>query len=462
MHGSASENLMPYRTSSPTWACTATPRHCLLWESEDPAHAATIIPLLSPESKMSIDAVHLRGALTLLSAMMSLAVVAPACAPVPPVQQASSGPVPPTTNIITDVRAVLRDSLDTVLGRAERDSAFPGAYAVVGNHSGIIAEDSVGHLDWGGSSVPDEHTLWDLASLTKVIGMTTAMMQLYEQGRIDLDAPLQRYIPEWKGPHKELVTVRQLITHTSGLPADKPYDRQTHDADSIAKLMFATPLDTLPGVRMVYSDIGAYMLGRLVERISGETLDRYLEDHVFGPLKMTETMYRPPASLKARIAPTEIDPVRGGKVWGVVHDERAYYLGGVSAHAGLFSSAHDLARFAEMYLNGGILDGVRILQPQTIAVFTKRQLQDRALGWQKPDGSNSAGHMMSELAFGHTGFTGTSIWIDPATDVFVILLSNRVDPTRANNKIGRVRVALADAVMSALTRSPFPAPSAHP
>jgi CubicO group peptidase (beta-lactamase class C family) len=356
----------------------------------------------------------------------------------------------------------LRDSLRAILGRAQRDSAFPGAYAVVGTHAGILAEDSVGHLDWGPSAVPDEHSLWDLASLTKVVGMTTGIMQLYEQGKVDLDAPLQRYIPEWQGAHKELVTIRHLITHTSGLPAFKPYDQQTHDPDSLAKLMFATPLDTLPGVRMVYSDIGAYMLGKLVERLSGETLDQYVLNHVFRPLGMNETMYRPPASLKPRIAPTEIDPVRGGKVWGVVHDERAYYLGGVSAHAGIFSSAHDLARFARMYLNNGTLDGVRIIRPETIELFTTRQVQDRALGWQKPDGSNSAGHLMSERAFGHTGFTGTSIWIDPSRDVFVILLSNRVNPTRANNKIGRVRVALADAVMSTMARSPLPAQSSHP
>jgi CubicO group peptidase (beta-lactamase class C family) len=360
------------------------------------------------------------------------------------------------------VTKALRDSLRAILTRAERDSAFPGAYAVVGTHSGILAEDSVGHLDWGPSAVPDEHSLWDLASLTKVVGMTTALMQLYEQGKVSLDAPLQRYIPEWQGPHKELVTIRHLITHTSGLPAFKAYDRETHDPDSLAKLMFSTPLDTLPGVRMVYSDIGAYMLGRLVERLSGETLDEYVLNDVFRPLGMNETMYRPPASLKPRIAPTEIDSVRGGKVWGVVHDERAYYLGGVSAHAGIFSSAHDLARFARMYLNRGTLDGVRILRPETIELFTTRQVQDRALGWQKPDGSNSAGHLMSEAAFGHTGFTGTSIWVDPTRDVFVILLSNRVNPTRANNKIGRVRVALADAVMSTMARSPLPAQSSHP
>src|SRR5439155_5079985 len=149
---------------------------------------------------------------------------------------------------------------------------------------------------------------------------------------------------------------------------------------------------------------------------------------------------------------TEVDPKRGGLVRGEVRDERAYYLGGVSAHAGLFSSANDLGRFARMYLNGGARDGARIVSRETIQRFTTRQVADRALGWQKPDGTNSAGHLMSANAFGHTGFTGTSIWLDPDRDVFIILLSNRVNPTRANTKIGRVRVALADSVMSILSQ----------
>jgi CubicO group peptidase (beta-lactamase class C family) len=198
----------------------------------------------------------------------------------------------------------------------------------------------------------------------------------------------------------------------------------------------------------VYSDIGAYMLGRVLEKVSGQTLDAYVHDHVFEPAGMHETMYKPPATLLARIAPTEIDPRRGGLVRGKVHDERAYYLGGVSAHAGIFSTAHDLARFAQMYLNEGVIDGTRILPAAEIRTFTTSQVADRALGWQKPDGKNSAGHLMSQDAFGHTGFTGTSIWIDPRRDVFVILLSNRVNPTRANQRIGRVRVQLDDAIMS--------------
>ncbi len=287
-------------------------------------------------------------------------------------------------------------------------------------------------------------------------------MQLVEQRRVDLDAPLQRYLPDWTGPNKERVTVRHLLTHTSGLPAFKAYDEITHNADSLAKLMFATPLDTVPGVRMVYSDIGAYMLGRLVERISGQTLDAYVHEHVFEPLRMTETMYRPPASLLSRIAPTEVDPRRGGLVRGKVHDERAYYLGGVSAHAGIFSSAHDLARFARMYLNGGTLEGVRIFGQPVIAQFTAyadSTFSNRGIGWQKPDlpgmpfaspSAAWAGQYMSTAAFGHTGFTGTSIAMDPVNDVFIVLLTNRVNPTRNNNKITGVRRQLADAVMTAI------------
>jgi CubicO group peptidase (beta-lactamase class C family) len=358
--------------------------------------------------------------------------------------------------------SVVHAAIKRVLDAALADSAFPGAIAIVGSRAGVMTQYAVGHLDWAPSPPPDEHTLWDIASLSKVVGVTTAIMQLVAQHRVDINAPLQRYIPEWTGPNKDRVTVRHLLTHTSGLPSFKAYDEITHDPDSLAKLMFSTPLDSMPGRIMVYSDIGAYMLGRLVERLSGQTLDAYLHDHVFEPLRMTETMYRPPASLISRIAPTEVDPRRGGLVRGKVHDERAYYLGGVSAHAGVFSSAHDLARFARMYLNGGELDGARILEPSTIALFTAytdSAFSNRGIGWQKPDlpgmrytnpSAAWAGQFMSRAAFGHTGFTGTSIAVDPVNDVFVILLSNRVNPTRNNTKITPVRRRLADAVMTAL------------
>lgn len=344
--------------------------------------------------------------------------------------------------------AAIRDTVKAVLDRGLANRAYPGAIAVVGTKSRVIAQYAVGHLDWAPSPPPNEHTLWDMASLTKVVGLTSGLMQLVDQGKIDINAPVQRYLPNWRGPNKDKVLIRHLLTHTSGLPAFKAYDQITHDPDSLAVLMFNTPLDTTPGARMVYSDIGAYMLGRVLEQVTGQSLDMYLHDHVFEPAGMHETMYRPPHALWPNTAPTELDTVQRHRlVRGMVHDERAYYLGGVSAHAGLFSTAHDVTRFVQMMLNGGRIDGRQVIPAAEITRFTKRQVEDRALGWQKPDGKNSAGHLMPEEAYGHTGFTGTSIWIDPKDDVFIVLLTNRVDPTRDHSKIGPVRTQLADGVM---------------
>lgn len=345
----------------------------------------------------------------------------------------------------------LQDTVSLVMERAARDSAFPGAVAIVGTHSGVLAYHAVGKLDWGGNTVPDERTLWDMASLTKVIALTSAVMHLSQQGKLDVEAPVQRYLPEWKGQYKERVRVRDLLTHSSGLPAWRPLYKETDTRDEALRLVLSTPLDTTPGVRMVYSDLGAILLGQIVERVSGQKLQDYVGRNIFRPLGMNETMFVPPQSLRPRIAPTEYDPWRQRKVRGEVHDENAFRLDGISAHAGLFSTAADLTRIARMYLNWGSLDGVQVLDSTTIAHFTAvadRRLSHRALGWETANGANSGGHRMSSHAFGHTGFTGTSIWIDPGNDVFVILLSNRVNPTRENRRIGGVRIALADAVMS--------------
>ena len=340
------------------------------------------------------------------------------------------------------------DSLQSILDRAVRDSVFPGGVAVVGNRAGIIAQVSAGRIDWASDApAPDLGTLWDIASLTKVVGMTTAMMQLVESGRVVLDAPAQRYLPEWTGRHKERVTVRALLTHTAGLPAFRQLWKLTSTADSARQIVLDTPLDTVPGARMVYSDFGAILLGMIVERVSGERLDAYLARHVFTPIGMRDTRYRPGADLLPRIAPTERDPWRGRLLRGEVHDENAFLLGGVSAHAGLFSSAADLSRFARMLLAGGTLDGTRVVRAETVRDFTRVQnvlLSNRALGWETPNGTNSAGRVMRRPAFGHTGFTGTSLWIDPANDLFVILLTNRVNPTRENSRIAPVRTAVAD------------------
>jgi CubicO group peptidase (beta-lactamase class C family) len=247
--------------------------------------------------------------------------------------------------------------------------------------------------------------------------------------------------------------VRDLITHRSGLPAFKTYYKLNLSPDSTLTLFFNTPLDTLPGVRMVYSDIGAILLGKIVERVSGETLDKYLPEHVFRPLGMFDTQYRPDSSLLSRIAPTERDPWRGRLVHGEVHDENAYALGGVSGHAGLFSTAHDLSRLAQAYLNGGEIDGARFAKASTIRQFTTVEdstFSSRALGWDTPSDRSSAGHFIKRPAFGHTGFTGTSFWVAPQHDLYVILLTNRVNPTRERSGIGRVRVEVADAAMRVL------------
>ena len=369
----------------------------------------------------------------------------------------------PTTSVNAALTAEVRDTVRAVLDRALADSAFPGAFAIVGRSNGVLAEYGVGSLDVTPSARPDEHTLWDMASLTKVVAMTSALMQLVDQGKVDLDAPVSRYVSEFTGPTKERVTVRHLLTHSSGLPAWRPLYKETYTPEEARALAIATPLDTLPGIRMVYSDLGAIILGQLVERVTGEKLDDYVVRHVFGPLGMTSTRYRPTAELLSRIAPSEFDPWRQRKLRGEVHDENAFRLGGVSGHAGLFSTGRDAARFARMYLGGGVLDGTRIVSTERIRQFTAVQdsaLSHRALGWETPNGSNSAGRLMKRPAFGHTGFTGTSMWMDPSRDLFVILLTNRVNPTRQNLRIGGVRVALADAVVRVIDRSASPSPPA--
>ena len=391
-------------------------------------------------------------------AVASIAIISSACATtvVSRTSEAANGDASSSRPVDAATIAHLRDSVRSVLDAARADSAFPGAIAVIGNRDSIMVEYGVGSLDWKPSPRPDENTLWDMASLTKVVGMTTAMMQLTEAGKVDLDAPVQRYVPEFRGPNKDRVTVRHLLTHSSGLPAWRPLYKETTTPEEARALAIATALDTLPGVRMVYSDLGAIILGVLVERVSGERLEDYLARHVFGPLQMQSTEYRPGAALLPRVAPTEYDPWRQRQIHGEVHDENAFSLGGVSAHAGLFSSANDVARLCRMYLDGGALDGVRIVRPETIHRFTTVQdstLSNRALGWETPNGTNSAGHLLKRPAFGHTGFTGTSIWIDPSRDLFIVLLTNRVNPTRMNLRISGVRTRLADAVVGILDRA---------
>ncbi|WP_396205981.1 serine hydrolase domain-containing protein [Gemmatimonas sp.] len=366
-------------------------------------------------------------------------------------------PLTPSAPLPAALRQTVLDSVRQVLDKAVADGAFPGAYAVIGTRRGIIAEYGAGRLDSADATRPTSRTVWDLASLTKVVNTTSAMLRLVGSGRVALDTPVVRYLPEWQVPGAGRVTVRHLLSHNAGLPAWRALYKEAATPEEAMALVLATPLDTVPGVRFVYSDLGFILLGRLVERVSGEPLVSYSPTHVFAPVGMRDTRFLPPASWKGRTAPTEQDPWRQRKVRGEVHDENGARLGGVAGHAGLFSTAHDLSRFARLYLNGGALDGVRVFDSTTVAAFTRVQdttVSRRALGWETPTGRNSAGVRLTATAFGHTGFTGTSLWMDPERDLFVLLLTNRVNPTRQNLRIGAVRTGLADAVVGALVGMP--------
>jgi CubicO group peptidase (beta-lactamase class C family) len=348
----------------------------------------------------------------------------------------------------------LRDSLRVILTRALDDHAFPGAVAVVGTRNGITETIGVGQLDAADATLPSLTTMYDLASLTKVICTTTLMLRLVDAGQIRLDAPVVQYLPDWKGVGAATITIRQLLTHSSGLNAWRPFYKEAVDkADARAQLMLVGP-EVPPSTRYLYSDMNFMLLGMVIERVTGQTLDVAFHELVAKPLRLIDTRFRPDTSTLARTAPTEFDPWRQRKLRGEVHDENASRFEGVSGHAGLFSTGADLARVARMWMSRGALDGLRFVRPETVAQFTRVQdtlISRRALGWETPTGGNSAGHRLSAIAFGHTGFTGTSVWMDPAKDLFVILLTNRVNPTRENRKIGGVRVALADGVVGAVT-----------
>ena len=367
-----------------------------------------------------------------------------------------------------DTTASPWDSLARFIEQCVAGKAFPGAVIAVGRHDTLLYLHAFGHLDYEHGRKVTTRTVYDLASLTKVVGLTTAMMQLVEAGKVGLDTPAVRYVPAF---HDSTVTVRQLLTHSSGLPAWRPFWQHVHSREEMFALVDAEPLEQPPGARMAYSDLGAMVMTQIVENVTGERLDRYLLIHLFRPLGMRDTRYLPPASWRSRIAPTEMDTVyRHRLVRGEVHDENAASMGGISGHAGLFSTAPDLARFAQLMLRYGRTDapthgrteagthgrtdarthggaGASIVDSATVAIFTAVQnpaLSSRALGWDTPSKGSSAGDDLSPHAFGHTGFTGTSIWIDPTKDLFVILLTNRVHPTRDNDQILRVRPRVAN------------------
>jgi CubicO group peptidase (beta-lactamase class C family)/beta-glucosidase-like glycosyl hydrolase len=366
-----------------------------------------------------------------------------------------------------------------VIEKAIADKAFPGATLAVGNR-GKVSVHALGKLSYDAkAAATSPSTMYDIASLTKVVATTTLVAKLAEGDftvPLDLDAKIERYLPEWaSGPNTEWrhrVTVRHLLTHTSGLPPFKEYwrttgsgvtaKRSTNKQDTLTKI-FAEPLEYEPGTKEVYSDLGIILMAEIIERLTGRKLDDLANNYIFSPLAMKDTMYRPPKKIWPAIAPTEIDNnLRHRLVQGEVHDENAFAIGGVSGHAGVFSTAPDLAAFCQMLLNGGVYAHERVLRRATIAQFTTPQQLSggtRTLGWAVPTEGGSSGHYFSAHSFGHTGFTGTSIWIDPDRQLFVVLLTNRVHPTRENTKIQKVRVELHDAVMRALGFATAAAPA---
>jgi CubicO group peptidase (beta-lactamase class C family) len=359
--------------------------------------------------------------------------------------------------------------VDRLIEEAIRRQVTPGAAIAIGRHGQLVRLRGYGRIDYR-TDAPrvTERTIYDIASLTKAVGTTSAAMILVQDGRLDLDRPLVDYLPEWRGaPERAFMTARHLLTHTSGLPAGGPLSGVGRERGRIAAFMAEVPLRARPGARYQYSDYGLILLGALIETITGERLDGFLQRELFDPLALQETGFNPTAWHRApgpsafhlasaaaplsSIAPTERTPKRG-VIRGEVHDPLAFRLDGVAGHAGLFSSARDLAVFAEMLRSGGAIGETRIFADTVLGTFTRRAsgFGRHALGWELAREDGPSGSLFPPTAFGHTGFTGTSLFVDPEHDLFVVLLTNRVYPNASERRHVALRKAVHDAVIQAL------------
>ena len=336
---------------------------------------------------------------------------------------------------------------------------YPGAVVVIGTSSRILLARGYGHFTWNDRSpVPSaDSTLWDIASLTKVVATTAAIALLVDQGKVALDAPVARYLPRFTGGDRARVTVRMLLEHTSGLPAGLPPAQRRVSRDSLVTLVYRTPLRRPPGSAEQYSDLNAILLGLLVEQVSGRPLDRYAAEAVFGPLGMAATRFLPPPALRSRIAPTA--QWHGTPLAGEVNDRTAGWLGGVAGHAGVFATGADLGRYAQWWLRRGVLpSGAAPLRAATMDTFLLVGPTPRArlLGWESRAAREYTpspyGVLPSARAYGHTGYTGTMILIDPARDLFVIFLTNRVFGPRVARPftaLHEIRAQIIDAAIRA-------------
>jgi uncharacterized protein YbbC (DUF1343 family)/CubicO group peptidase (beta-lactamase class C family) len=345
--------------------------------------------------------------------------------------------------------------IDSVVNDAIKRGEIPGAVVVIGHDGSVIYRKAYGYRAVEPRREPmTVDTIFDIASLTKVVATTTAVMQLFEQGKVKMNDPVAKYLPEFGQNGKQDITVRQLLTHYSGLAPDLDLTQSWSGKETAYRMAYEMAPQQTPGASFVYSDINFVVLGALIERVSGRPLNDYVQERVFGPAKMTRTRYLPPAAWQVKVAPTEYDENKR-MLRGVVHDPTARRMGGVAGHAGLFSTADDLAHFAQRLLDGG---GRILTSPSIQKMTTPEQpptaLAVRGFGWDidSPFSSNR-GELLPVGSYGHTGFTGTSLWIDPATKTYIVILSNAVHP-RGKGSAVALRSKIATSVTAALSLAP--------
>lgn len=364
---------------------------------------------------------------------------------------------------LPEIAGMSSDSLlriDSVIRQAIQSGTFPGAAVAVVREGVLVYQQSYGYHTYDKLQPVRMNDVFDLASVSKVMGTTLATMRLVDEGKIQLDTPVGEHMPQFRTGGKEVITIRHLLEHTSGLPAFRVYVDSIKNRDALAQAILNEALINTPGEVYVYSDLGMITLALLVEKLTGKDLDTYMQETFYKPLGLQNTLYNPHrrgSEFISRILPTEVDTIyRNREIRGWVHDERAYYLNGIAGHAGLFSTAPDLAVLVQMLINGGSYGGKQYLNPETVALFTSRQepLNRRGLGFdlKSLEGFTSAGRFSGMNTYGHLGFTGTSFWIDPETKTGVILLTNRTYPYRGQTGgIARVRATVSDIVFNSFT-----------
>ena len=347
--------------------------------------------------------------------------------------------------------------VDRLMERALSEGAFPGAVLSVGNRERVVTRTYGVTTTLAGGAPVNEATVYDIASLSKLFTATAALM-LLERGEFRLDDQVGRFLPSFAQGDKSEIRLRHLLTHTSGLPGHNPYFQFAKGKSEMLEAIAQTPLQYETGTQVIYSCVGFITLANVIETISGQPLDGFLSDNLFEPLGMQTTSYGPIQQPRERIAPTEDCSWRGRMVWGEVHDENAFAQGGVSGNAGLFSTGPDLSLFAKMMLRQGASEsGCRILSPATIRAATRNYTpglaENRGLGWQMRSNEYPwCGDLAPACSYGHTGFTGTSLWVSPDDDLFVVFLTNRVHPTRANAQHIRYRPLIHNLLIANLAR----------